>query len=667
MLQLLINSRPAVIKQGTSFKLTRENPLYEDAGDWTLDVTLPLDGCRENLDIFGAPLHRPELSLATWIDAQLPFSLVAPPLSITGKAIVTNITQEEAKVQLVANNSQLNLSKKDIEGNDLYIDELDLGKAYDETEYADYIYTEERTWGRGRNAYITPRDRIIERIAAVNARQYGTFSDGNKCVSFPVWSEQDEEYANAHHINRHPDSTGQLAYSYTFLCGYYHAQYQMADVNYAAQPYLVHIIQRLLDQLGYTITSNAILGTWMENIFIANARSEYKYANILPHWTVKEFVEEACNFFGVRMVCGANNVQIIKRSEYYNDTTNYIHIKNVIDEHTAELEVDEEVNDTQTGNVDYDHDSVDNMARLPDEVWENAIIMQFVTESEMVQWIAQNLTDAQKKASAHLFVVTSEKKVFAHIKTLELDSDNNNIWSLAQVDVCPPLIRRGEQFGKDRRDIDVTLRIVPIKMDAVALEVKRYNENHSVETFQFYIPGMVSSNTVKPYMENYNINDVINPENISEEGENSVDSKPDIIEVAYNPGTTLDERITLEDHPSETLPQIPSALGIAYYKKDGYYLPVIQKDSMTGIRHNDHFRLTNTTSPSLRADALDQDFRIDTRLVRCFKFTDRLADYDPTAIYIIRGRKYVVQKIELTIDDQGIQPLKTAYFYEVNE
>ena len=45
MLQLTIGGLPAVLKAGTSIKLTRENPFFSDAGDYTLEVTLPLDGC----------------------------------------------------------------------------------------------------------------------------------------------------------------------------------------------------------------------------------------------------------------------------------------------------------------------------------------------------------------------------------------------------------------------------------------------------------------------------------------------------------------------------------------------------------------------------------------------------------------------------------------------
>ena len=37
----------------------------------------------------------------------------------------------------------------------------------------------------------------------------------------------------------------------------------------------------------------------------------------------------------------------------------------------------------------------------------------------------------------------------------------------------------------------------------------------------------------------------------------------------------------------------------------------------------------------------------------------------PNKVYLFDGRKYLCQKIEITLDDQGVQPLKKGYFYEI--
>lgn len=38
----------------------------------------------------------------------------------------------------------------------------------------------------------------------------------------------------------------------------------------------------------------------------------------------------------------------------------------------------------------------------------------------------------------------------------------------------------------------------------------------------------------------------------------------------------------------------------------------------------------------------------------------------PNKVYLIDGRKYLCQKIEITLDEQGVQPLKKGYFYEID-
>lgn len=104
MLQLILDGRTAVIKKGTTFTITLENPALTDRGTYTLEVTLPLRGCPDNLRILG-PLHRLETPLAT--DTHLTdggtFHLISPPaIDLTGTWRVTSLTDTEAKVQLTA-------------------------------------------------------------------------------------------------------------------------------------------------------------------------------------------------------------------------------------------------------------------------------------------------------------------------------------------------------------------------------------------------------------------------------------------------------------------------------------------------------------------------------------------------------------------------------------
>lgn len=109
MLSLTIGGKPAYIKPGTTFKLTRPNPLLTSSSssstDYTMEIQLPLDGCADNWDIFapsGAYPQQPAASLLPLVGKEWAAKLVAPPLVIDGTAKLTGLSDGTAKVQFAS-------------------------------------------------------------------------------------------------------------------------------------------------------------------------------------------------------------------------------------------------------------------------------------------------------------------------------------------------------------------------------------------------------------------------------------------------------------------------------------------------------------------------------------------------------------------------------------
>lgn len=50
---IIINNKPAMLKRGSSFEFISENRFFTDADSYTLSITFPLRGCKQNIDIFG--------------------------------------------------------------------------------------------------------------------------------------------------------------------------------------------------------------------------------------------------------------------------------------------------------------------------------------------------------------------------------------------------------------------------------------------------------------------------------------------------------------------------------------------------------------------------------------------------------------------------------------
>lgn len=660
MITLHIDGKPVITKSGTTIKLVRENPLFTESGDYTFDITLPLAGCVQNQRALGLR-HRPEVRLDDLCGLRLPFVLQTVTLHVQGTAVVTSVNQEEAKVQLLAGASDLNVSATTPQGTDVYIDEMDLGRAYEKE--AGHAYDNDngdRYIGNSKYT-LSPRDELRKWVQEIDNDEpiYGS-ANVTDCVVFPVWSSADAGFANARGLREYFISGTKTEEKYRYPITSSSGTYDDGLV-FAAQPYLVVIIERVLKALGYRVERNDIRETWMKDIFVANTRSEYKFANVMPHWTVREFLDEVRRFFGVSIVVPKAGVaEIIRRANYYNAASSVISLTEVSDEHGADIDDDEDGGkDISTANVDYEQPDTDDMLRLPDEVWENAIVKVFSYESILRQWAAQNIPIEKRETSAWLLVDEDQGHTFAYLR-----SRQNGEYHLVQVDCCPPLIRGGGQYIGKGRDIGITLRIIPAKMEWVHLTYIKstFNGQHydnDIVQDCMPVPTLVSSDTLCKINETYSVDAAINSESSS--NENTTDERPDILRVALNTGKKWKykaaEGYTLGPEKAE----LPVPLGIAYCKnKDGYYMPIIGADNY------DQFNLTKTKSPSIRADAIDTGYHVDTRCLHCFAFTDDCT-IDVAAVFLIRNRRYVCQKIEYEIDEDGVRPMKRGYFYELNQ
>lgn len=608
MIKLLIDGKEAVIKAGTSFKLTRMNPYFEDQGDFTFEVQLPLDGCAENLAIFGA-LHRAEVGLAGWANKELPMHLIAPPVNVVGVAKVMTVSEAEVKVQLLAGKSAVNDFGKDAEGKDLYIDELGLGLQLDNPNtpigYQDPYDVETKT------LYVT----------------FPVKDSSGMIVNYPLWTW-------------HLSGTVWIRDYCTYK-------------NYAVQPYLATVINSIIRKLGYWQLLNVFNSSWLKDVFVANNVQTNNVDDILPHWTVAEFFTELRNAFGVyldvkhgRDALG-NSVKyanLVSLNSHYSGGADVV-LEQVTDELTADIDHDESAKTTKEGNTDYEHESISGILRLPDEVWQHAIIKTFNNESSLRLWVGQNIkTEEEKATSKWLFVDLNLNRTYAYLK-----SAKDGKFYLAQVDVFPPLIRNGAYYkAATNREINTKLRIVPLQMTYQNFKCEPYNPNLDQ---LIGIPILMSyADSVVPDKQTYSVNGAINGNSESTTNETN---KLDKLYVAFNSNAAWEKS-------GEVFPyNVP--LGINYLPtEDGFYLPLTLK---TNIRQPFSLRpsLNETACVGYNLEFMD---RIKTAVERQFLFLDDV-DVDPTATYVIKGKRYACHKIEVTIDTNGVQPLKRGYFYEI--
>lgn len=642
MLQLLLNSHPATLKTGTSFKLTRVNPYFDDQGDYTLEVQLPLQGCPDNLAIFG-PLHRPEMSHNALLGQRLKMQLIAPPITLEGYATITSITNTEVKVQLTAGKSAL-INAQGAETQ--YIDELPLGTVWDG------------------NIWPSDPTALFGSVAETDA------------VIFPIYSEEDDLVVNAlANDTRDPG----LAYYVDLWAvvgpdGKPSAEYvKFTDRTLRApQPYLLHIIRHIITAIGYTpgdlraITDDPIRA----NIVILNTRCVFDRARILPHWTVKEFFTEVQNLLGIVFTVEGGTVNARALPNYYDTTNAPVALTKVVDTTQTDLDHDGNIETKVLGAATYKFPTDDPLLQLPEEVYKKATVLQLATSDDIESHFAK-LTTEQRAQSNYIYINQQNGNTYAILHR----ADAPTTFQLALVDQLAPFYT-----SEEARANPTELKIVPAhtlladptvwtgtKLDKWE-QVRKYAPATDPATAYplLSVPTPVTDSSLP-----YSVDNAINP---SDDSTDDSDDNTDIdtLHVAWYDG----RRDAYGKYNKAFFPE-PIAITLYRNTTTGLYETTYQPHSYfytPGTKaplfaKGTPFALSNKGGDPHAGYGCIGDFltgatNIDTRVEHQIQFLDTITP-DPTATYLIRGRRYACHKLEITLTPTGPAPLIQGYFYEL--
>lgn len=695
-MQLLIDNKPVIVKKGTSIRLTRENPAISQNGDYTLDVTLPLAGCLENINVFGIPhyRHQPLVGLA---DKTYQFALEASRLRLTGTAVVTQVSEEEIKLQLLAGNTEFNFDNR--EGGDKYIDELDLGRAYGDL-WDTQTYLEKQT---PKNTRSLLQSNLITSYRAEQL-MHGP-NNVTDCVLFPIYSTTDDVLANyqtwqwwCNWLNNDHSNPPQIAYS-----GYRHTIRENADAvsipnslpfseigdifseysHFAPQPYLCAILEKVLAAIGYTLQpeDNCMREGWLGKIFVANVRETIYFRECLPHWTVEEFLTELRNAFGVILYVDGKKVKAVSRDSIYNGAE-YTNIYNVIDERTTDISTEGDNKGTTTGNVSYNFsDVVPRLFNIGSDPYDNMKVERVVSiTQENINDRLANGTDEQKENihnSASLFYRKTIGDRYGVFKKTNKAGEEEYL--LERVDHLGPL------FREENYDSGTALNIVPCYMaedkPTYRQRLARFdtddqgNDRYRCVTFLpnteeptteeggrfngFFVPYLVTDDSSTAYTTpKFSLQQYIDTG--TGEVETSDGSHKDRMEVAVNAGIYLK---SYNVEPEKEISTLTQTARIPYPIGARWTFSRTSPDEVKQIGTEDFFTLNGKPESKIVQTLNGSTLKYDGRIVHQFSFTD--SEYDPTKLFIINGRRFACQKLELTINEEGVAPLIKGYFFEL--
>ena len=300
-MHIYVNNKLAALKKGTSFEYVSENRMFSGSDGYTLTITFPLKGCPENIAIFGHINRVDVVAQKVIFDCEIRDRGFYKFGSIT----ITEISETEVKTQFLEGRSEQNFDKT---FDKVYINELDLGEPPTTSKSS-----------------ITP------------SRAWYPETYGCKFVALPWVNDYSGNIQNkAEHI---VDDA---------VINRSHFEWSNETTGLSWQPYLLHITRKICEAVGYT----ADFSKWEEveeykYLLICNTLPHAWYmpgfANALPHWTVEEYFEKLELFLGGEFDFDHRGKRItFAFTQATLASKSAVCLENVVEEHSTEVKVDED-------------------------------------------------------------------------------------------------------------------------------------------------------------------------------------------------------------------------------------------------------------------------------------------------------------------------------------
>ena len=537
-------------------KLTRENPYFTQSESYTFDITLPMD-ILTNRQFFANLQRMDRTKRPPLMKCRL---IVDNSPVLYGAAKVTQVTQQQVKVQLLGGRSEVNFLCTE---NEEYIDELPLG----------------------------------------------TRSVVNSPTSLDFYTDI---------------STG-LPYSHSAIIN--ETSGNTLDELEACHPQLVGVMRLALAYYGFSMVTGFLDEDPWRRIYIASAMHTLDIAHKLPHWTMRDFFTEFCNFFCVTPLIdqAERTVEFVPCTEFLN-REGHKTVLTPLDEYQANVSEKEDVSSLMGSTIafalpssqSHDTDCFDENVRktLPVQEYQTKAAMESGWEG------------MQPELRRTKLFVSPELRMISWV----YDYQGTEYESKEYVDMLRPL-ERGTEERKE-------LKIVPVAMAR--------GEQYAAQTYHG-IPTMEKpTGDEAPHYWWDEDNDTLRTptaqELITGERDAEKDEKDDIMQVMFDDGEY-----------SYVTPTRLRSLGFTDWTfRNNYH----RGQSMWSLS-------LNPTDATYYLGQLHQnDYHFNMKAKYVFRF---IADHmpDPRDIFIIRGKQFASEKIEASVNAEGFDKLMTGYFYEM--
>lgn len=622
-MEVIIDGKPAMVKPGTSFEYVAENRAFTKADSYTMEIIFPMKGCQRNIDIFGH-LHRQDAEHGT---VRLPAEIVAGPhFRKKGVITVVSASDTEIKGQFLEGRSVQNFDKT---FDNIYIDEMDL---------RDITHWQFVLPAKASDVYGSPDDHTF--------------------VFLPWYNTSTETLYNRAELTENglynfPDG-GLTPMAYLF-----HLTYGILTIGMQIEtgtPYYADLTEWKSSDYYYLLCCNTLPDLFMGG-------EDQNIAYVLPHWTLTEYLEELESFLG-----GFFDIDHDARTiafHFYKGISNMAssgvtELEKVVDEYSAETDEESGGELVTMQNVEYEDPGYDG--------WEWLSCQWFIDSygghyGEVTIWDSYYTTvdtclvnyyspdDSMYGSAYHKPYYVTADDTFYMIECLRISGEQNApnpdyLTNLKPENVIRSVNIFAPYVADNGTDNSTKLKIVPVRLDyfdfsggtghlCIHLDAPDGEEND--EDTEIPVPeGIIDTAAYEQAME------------------------------AFKPASV---RI-LEAGEPETDDSVYSNIFVAYWDGNvnedngAYQCPII--DKVMFFKPN---RRTNC-GYSLRLTDRNQGVRpeylnADLKTKYTFKFLSDSVP-DPTAVFSIRGKRYLCGKITVTISEDGLSRLMEGEFYRCN-
>ena len=650
MIVCSLNGKTAYPSSSDKIKVTYENQFVKDSGSYTYDISFPMDIAR-NRELF-KNVQRLDVkkTVGDFEDCKL---YADNRLIISGKGTVTSITNDVVKLQIVGGKSRIKYNSK-FEKH--FIDEIDYPSVVLDTGINKPVYDKAGT------GY--PNMDQFQWMLFIDLTTGNFVGQKDVAVISPINDETNEILANRVYLSKFSKIK---INGVKFPSGTYAYM-----TNCSVSPYLVYVLKKVMEYEGYTIQRNDLDQSPWNRLVIVSACKSGKIKNALPHWTVYKFIDELRKFFNASFVFDeiGKTVSIIATNEMLtNDTQSYEC------EDAFSVEYDEDgLDNLATSNIEYSFDDAANRD------WR-----EYISQSVQKSYTTKTYSSMSALMAAAEKMTTKERKT-----TIFKCGHEYFIWADLPKDGNPETEETAEQctlcglFNPIIRDMNSDtfqeLNICP------AAIYQRRIQNKDESWIQHIGDAIGNPFVVVPSVTNEKEQSLEDME-VDDDGEYyySVQDAMQGSSSETSSSSTADEGKIRVAFQAENVLNLKAHAAVAYDKRlDGedtnYRVPILYTD----------FRMYSQTLISSERGTLSLEFLPNRNEGRSFgngerknTFTSRFGSVqidkhnlitikfitddipDPSKIFVFRNKRYISEKIEMNVTNDGIDKEKTGYFYEI--